>query len=79
MTDFKKLTTATGEPLVPAMSRRRFLGLRRMRRDLAEEDLRAELVALNLPLVLLESHGVAEASIAVEDYGRLFIHLVHKL
>lgn len=46
---------------------------------MAEEDLRRELVALNLPLVLLESHGVAEANIPVEDYGRLFIHLVHKL
>jgi AraC-like DNA-binding protein len=46
---------------------------------MAEDDLRAELAALNLPLVLLESHGVADASIPVEDYGRLFIHLVHKL
>jgi AraC-like DNA-binding protein len=46
---------------------------------MAEEDLRAELVKLNLPLVLMESQAVAEASIPVEDYGRLFIHLVHRL
>jgi AraC-like DNA-binding protein len=46
---------------------------------MAEEDLRAELVKLNLPQVLMESRAVADASIPVEDYGRLFIHLVHRL
>jgi AraC-like DNA-binding protein len=44
-----------------------------------EEQLRLELAQLNLPLVLLEHKAVAEARIPVEDYGRLFIHLVHKL
>ena len=43
------------------------------------EDLRAELRELNLPLVIAEDRAVPEARIAVEDYGRLFIHLVHKL
>lgn len=44
-----------------------------------EELLREELRELNLPLVLLEQKAVAEARIPVEDYGRLFIHLVHRL
>lgn len=41
--------------------------------------LQEELRALKLPLVLLEDKAVAEARISVEDYGRLFIHLVHKI
>lgn len=44
-----------------------------------EDQLRREIEELNLPLVLLERKAVAEARINVEDYGRLFIHLVHKL
>jgi AraC-like DNA-binding protein len=43
------------------------------------EQLRRELVELNLPLVLLQDNAVADARIPVDDYGRLFIHLVHKL
>ncbi len=43
------------------------------------EALRAELKSLNLPLVLLENRAVPDASISVEDYGRLFIHLVHRI
>ena len=43
------------------------------------EQLRRELTELNLPLVLLQPTAVADARIAVEDYGRLFIHLVRKL
>jgi AraC-like DNA-binding protein len=43
------------------------------------EALRAELNELNLPLVLAEEKSVADARISVEDYGRLFIHLIRKL
>jgi AraC-like DNA-binding protein len=43
------------------------------------EELRGELTEMNLPLVLLEDHAVADARIPVEDYGRLFIHLTRKL
>ena len=43
------------------------------------EQLRRELLELKLPLVLLQDNAVADASIAVDDYGRLFIHLIHKL
>lgn len=43
------------------------------------ETLRAEITALNLPLVLLNETPVAEARIGVEEYGRLFVHLLHKL
>lgn len=46
---------------------------------MGEEQLREELKALNLPLVLLQGKSVADARIPVEDYGRLFIHLVRKL
>ena len=46
---------------------------------MAEEDLREELGKLNLPLVLMESKSAVDAVIPVDDYGRLFIHLVHKL
>lgn len=46
---------------------------------MTEEVLRAEISALNLPLVLMSGTPVADARIAVEDYGRLFIHLVCKL
>jgi len=44
-----------------------------------EEDLRRELVDLNLPLVLLQSKGASDARIPVQDYGRLFIRLVRRL
>ena len=44
-----------------------------------EEQLRRELAELKLPLVLLQDNAVADARIPVDDYGRLFIHLVHKL
>lgn len=43
------------------------------------EQLRRELLELKLPLVLLQDSAVADASISVEDYGRLFIHLIHRL
>ncbi len=43
------------------------------------EELREELGELKLPLVLLQHRANPEAQIAVEDYGRLFIHLVKKL
>ena len=43
------------------------------------EELRRELLELKLPLVLLKDSAVADASISVDDYGRLFIHLIHKL
>lgn len=46
---------------------------------LSEAELRKELAELNMPLVLLQDHVVADAAIAVEDYGRLFIHLIRKL
>jgi len=45
----------------------------------APAELKAELKSLNLPLVLLEARAVPEARITVDDYGKLFIHLVHKL
>ncbi|MEH6636995.1 MAG: AraC family transcriptional regulator ligand-binding domain-containing protein [Halioglobus sp.] len=44
-----------------------------------EDQLRQQLAELNLPLVLLQTNTVADARIPVEDYGRLFIHLVHTL
>ena len=37
-------------------------------------ELKEELRALKLPLVLMEEKAVADARISVEDYGRLFIH-----
>ncbi len=43
------------------------------------DQLREELSELNLPLVLLENHSVPDARIPVEDYGRLFIHLVRRI
>jgi AraC-like DNA-binding protein len=43
------------------------------------EELRADLLQLDLPLVLLQSSAAADSQIPVEDYGRLFIHLVKKL
>jgi AraC-like DNA-binding protein len=46
---------------------------------MSREELAAELATLNLPLVLLESKAVPEARIPVEDYGRLFIHVVRRL
>ncbi|RLQ23872.1 helix-turn-helix domain-containing protein [Seongchinamella sediminis] len=45
----------------------------------APEELKAELRSLNLPLVLLEDRSVADARISVDDYGKLFIHLVRKI
>lgn len=41
--------------------------------------LREELKSLKLPMVLLEDKAVPDARISVEDYGRLFIHLVHQI
>jgi AraC-like DNA-binding protein len=46
---------------------------------LPREELRAQLAELNLPLVLLEPVSRSDARIPAEDYGRLFIHLVHQL
>lgn len=46
---------------------------------MGEDELRAELADLNLPLVLLEPKAVPDARIPVEDYGRLFIRIVRKL
>lgn len=46
---------------------------------MTQEQLRQELIALNMPLVLLQSRAAPDARIPVEDYGRLFIHLIHKL
>ncbi len=46
---------------------------------MTSEQLRQELIELNMPLVLAEEKAVAEARIPVEEYGRLFIHLIHKL
>ena len=43
------------------------------------EQLREELGEMNLPLVLLEEAAVPEARISVDDYGRLFIHLIKRL
>ncbi len=43
------------------------------------EELREELQQLNLPLVLLQSKAAPDIQIPVDDYGRLFIHLVKKL
>ena len=43
------------------------------------DELRRELAALNLPLVLLQDKAVPDARIPVEDYGRLFIHLIRRL
>ena len=47
--------------------------------NMSQHQLRCELSELNLPLVLLQDHAVVDARISVDDYGRLFIHLVHKL
>jgi AraC-like DNA-binding protein len=46
---------------------------------LPRDQLREELSALNLPLVLLQASAIADTTISAEDYGRLFIHLVRKL
>ncbi len=43
------------------------------------EELRRELAELNLPLVLLQDKAVPDARIPVDDYGRLFIHLIRRL
>ncbi|MBT4521887.1 MAG: helix-turn-helix domain-containing protein [Halieaceae bacterium] len=47
--------------------------------SIPEDELRADLQALNLPLVLMQSKAVPGNAISVEDYGRLFVHLVKKL
>jgi AraC-like DNA-binding protein len=44
-----------------------------------DEQLRQELTALKLPLVLLQPTAIADAKISTDDYGRLFIHLVRRL
>ena len=46
---------------------------------MSREQLRLELAHLSLPLVLLQQKGAPDARIPVDDYGRLFIRLVHKL
>lgn len=38
-----------------------------------------EVNRLNLPLVLLQKKSRKDATISVEDYGRLFVHLIHRL
>jgi AraC-like DNA-binding protein len=43
------------------------------------EELQADLQRLKLPLVLLQARDAQDIQISVEDYGRLFIHLVKKL
>ncbi|KZX59370.1 hypothetical protein A3709_13810 [Halioglobus sp. HI00S01] len=43
------------------------------------DQLRADLAEARLPLALLETQAVPGAVISVEEYGRLFIHLVHQL
>lgn len=43
------------------------------------EELQADLQQLKLPLVLLQNKTAPDLEISVEDYGRLFIHLVKKL
>jgi len=43
------------------------------------EQLRRDLTALKLPLVLFQESALPDARIPVEDYGRLFIYLVHSL
>ena len=47
--------------------------------ELPEEELQADLRELKLPLVLLKDKALPDARISVDDYGRLFIHLVKKL
>ncbi len=42
-------------------------------------ELRRDLQALNLPLVLLEDSARPDARISAEDYGRLFMRLVHHI
>ncbi len=44
-----------------------------------QEQLREELQELNLPLVMLQPEGQPGAQIPLEDYGRLFIKLVHRI
>ncbi len=46
---------------------------------MSASELGEQLQALKLPMVLLEDKALADASISVEDYGRLFIHLVHRI
>jgi AraC-like DNA-binding protein len=46
---------------------------------ISREQLEKDLIELNLPLVLLKTKAVENSQISVEDYGRLFIHLVRKL
>lgn len=46
---------------------------------MSRADLRTELDELKLPLVLLEKHSTAQATISAEEYGRLFMHLVKQL
>jgi AraC-like DNA-binding protein len=44
-----------------------------------EEQLREQLTALKLPLVLLQTNARSDANISTDDYGRLFIHLVKQM
>ena len=43
------------------------------------EQLRRDLTELKLPLVLFQESALPDARIPVDDYGRLFIYLVHSL
>ena len=46
---------------------------------LPPEELQADLQELKLPLVLLKDKALPDARLSMDDYGRLFIHLVKKL
>ena len=46
---------------------------------LPTDELKADLQALKLPLVLLKNKALPNARLSVDDYGRLFIHLIRKL
>ncbi|MEH6583162.1 MAG: AraC family transcriptional regulator ligand-binding domain-containing protein [Halioglobus sp.] len=46
---------------------------------MSEEQLREELSALNLPMVLLQATAIADARIPADDYGRLFVHLIRQM
>ena len=46
---------------------------------MSREQLQLVLRELNLPLVIAEPTAVPDTKISVDDYGRLFIHLLHRL
>jgi len=43
------------------------------------DQLRQDLTEMKLPLVLFQERALPDARISVDDYGRLFIYLVHRL